>query len=716
MTALANLSTRGQIERFITALFKPDDMVEVRLLPAGEKAWGKPAEIVQWCDRLAERNGSGENIYFGVHPRKRHGSSSSDGVKLARALFADFDGVELCEVLRRIDEAVLPVPTIIVESGHGVHVYWLFEQPIEDLDQWRRRQQAIIAAVKSDPSVHDPPRIMRLPGFLNVKDEPVPCRLIECDPARLYALEEFPEPAVEERSSSSPVGDVIAAGGRNMTMFSIAGSLRRRGLGENEIRDALEAINTGGRVHPPLEADELERIAAGICRYPPGGERRHLTEDGNALRFVDRYGEIVRYCDLWGKWLIWDGKRWAIDEVRAIEALGADVLRSIYREAANEDEGERRKRIAEWAARSEAAPQLARMLSLVRHRVPARPDDFDGDPWLLTVNNGTLDLRSGELREHRREDRITRLGPVDFDPDASSPRWTQFLERIMAGNRRLIDFLRRVVGYSLTGSTTERCLFILHGSGANGKTTFLETLREGILGDYALRTPAATLLAKRDSSIPNDVARLRGARFVTASETEDGRRMAEAFVKDVTGGDTISARFMRAEWFDFRPECKVFLATNHKPTVRGTDDAIWSRIRLIPFEVSIPEHERDPQLRDKLIGEAAGIFAWAVRGCLEWQAGGLQPPDEILQATGSYREEMDVLGAFLVDCCDTSDPEAEASSADLYRAYKAWCDDAGEKAVTQTSFGNRLRERGFKSVLLRTGRKGRRGLRLVASS
>ncbi len=199
------------------------------------------------------------------------------------------------------------------------------------------------------------------------------------------------------------------------------------------------------------------------------------------------------------------------------------------------------------------------------------------------------------------------------------------------------------------------------------------------------------------------MARLRGARFVTASETEDGRRLSEAFVKDITGGDTISARYMRAEWFDFRPECKVFLATNHKPTVRGTDDAIWSRIRLIPFEVSIPEHERDPQLRDKLIGEAAGILAWAVRGCLEWQAGGLQPPPEVVQATGSYREEMDLLGAFLAERCDTSDPRAETSAKDLYGDYQEWAAEVGEKSVTQAAFGTRLSERGFQRFRMTSG-------------
>jgi putative DNA primase/helicase len=242
----------------------------------------------------------------------------------------------------------------------------------------------------------------------------------------------------------------------------------------------------------------------------------------------------------------------------------------------------------------------------------------------------------------------------------------------------------------------------MYGSGANGKTTALETIR-ALLGDYAARTPAETLLARHDNAIPNDVAKLKGARFVSASETDEGRRLAEAQIKDLTGGDTISARFMRAEWFDFKPECKVWLSTNHKPVVRGTDRAIWDRLKLIPFDVRIPESQQDKKLLAKLQSELPGILAWAVRGCLEWQSEGLGVPDEVKSATEAYRSEMDVLAAFISDCC-TLDTNLYAQATTLYQAYKRWCEDNGEKPKSQRFFGANLAERNFDRR--RSGEKG----------
>ena len=248
---------------------------------------------------------------------------------------------------------------------------------------------------------------------------------------------------------------------------------------------------------------------------------------------------------------------------------------------------------------------------------------------------------------------ITKLAPVNFEPDAACPRWLEFLSRIMDGNEQLIDFLQRAVGYALTGETSEQCLFIFYGSGANGKSTFLQTMSY-VLGDYSMSTPTETLLVKRRGAIPNDVARLKGARFVIACEADAENRLAESLIKQMTGGDTISARFLHQEWFDFEPTHKVFFGTNHKPVIKGTDYAIWRRIRLVPFEITIPEGERDKNLPEKLKAEADGILAWAVQGCLVWQQQGLGVPEEVKAATDSYREEMDILGEFLKDRCRLS--------------------------------------------------------------
>lgn len=437
-------------------------------------------------------------------------------------------------------------------------------------------------------------------------------------------------------------------------------------------------------------ADETPRDDGPVASFP-------LTDMGNAQRLVAQFGHGLRYCHAWGKWLVWDGRRWKIDETGGVVRCAKETVRAIFEEAATCEHDEQAKALAKYALKSQAEARIKAMIGLAESEpgIPVTPDQLDASPWLLCVVNGVVDLRTGELRDHARDDLITKWAPVVYDPSATCPTWLAFLDRIMDGSEHLLTFLRRVAGYSLTGSTAERALFFLYGVGANGKSTFLETLR-ATLGDYAMRTPTETLLARPEGSIPNDVARLKGARFVAASEAEEGKRLAEALVKALTGGDTISARFMRGEWFDFRPEFKLWLATNHKPIIRGTDKGIWDRIRLIPFEVRIPEAEQDKSLPTKLLSELEGILAWAIRGCLEWQREGLSIPDEVKSATDAYRTEMDTLAAFLNDRCILGLDEHVSAKA-LYEAYKAWCEASGERPVTQRMLGTRLREREFQS-------------------
>jgi putative DNA primase/helicase len=296
------------------------------------------------------------------------------------------------------------------------------------------------------------------------------------------------------------------------------------------------------------------------------------------------------------------------------------------------------------------------------------------------------------VRPHRREDLLTKVAPVRPDPAAACPVWEAFLARILP-DAPVRAFVRRAAGYSLTGLTTERVLFVLFGAGRNGKSTLLETLRE-VLGDYATVAPAELLLVKRSEGIPNDLARLKGARFVTAAETDEGRRLAEGVVKQLTGGDTLTARFLHAEFFDFKPQFKVWLSTNHKPVIRGTDAGIWDRLRLIPFTVRIPDDEVDPGLPAKLRAEVAGIFNWLLAGLTEWREQGLDPPEAVLAATDGYRQEMDVLGAFLDDAC-LEEPQVRATAKALYGAYSAWCERTGEQPENQRTFGMRLAERGY---------------------
>ena len=426
-------------------------------------------------------------------------------------------------------------------------------------------------------------------------------------------------------------------------------------------------------------------------------ETRHLTELGNAERFVSRHGQDLRYCHVWGKWLVWDGQRWQVDATAEVMRRAKETVRAMYGEANQEDNAKRRSEIAGWALKCECEARIKSMVSLARAEpdIPVLPDELDTDRWLFNVLNGTIDLKTGELRPHHREDLITKLAPVQYNPDATCPRWLAFLDQIMNGREDLIRFLQRAVGYSLTGDTSEQAMYILHGLGANGKTTLVTVVRT-TLGDYAKTTRTETLLIRREDSIPNDIARLQGARMVTAVEAEAGRRLAESLVKQLTGGDPVTARFLHAEWFEFVPTFKLWLTTNHRPRIVGTDDAIWRRIRLIPFSVTIPEKKRDPHLAEALCEESSGILAWAVRGCLEWQREGLGLPDEVKAATAAYRDDMDVLGGFLDECCVLS-AAAETPSRDLRAAYVKWCEANGENPLSQRVFAGVLKERGLES-------------------
>ncbi len=464
-------------------------------------------------------------------------------------------------------------------------------------------------------------------------------------------------------------------------------------------RQQTEQYETGAGNSRPEEHEQLPEDPTAEVREDPVSPRflpaEHLTDLGNARRFVTMHRGNVRFCYPWGRWFVWTSTHWAVDDTGEIYRCAKETVRGIYREADQCEDESRRPALAKHAAKCESEGKLNAMLAMAQSEpgIPVLPDDLDRDPWLLNVLNGTLDLRTGQLRPHRREDLITKCIPVPYDPQAQCPRWCAFLDRIFEAKQELIAYVQRAIGYSLTGDTSEHCIFMLHGPGENGKSTQLQTLL-GLLDAYAKKTPTETLMVRRGESIPNDVARLRGARLVVAVEAEAGRRLAEAMVKEVTGGDTIAARFMRQEWFEFVPQFKIWLATNHKPRIIGTDRAIWRRIRLIPFTVIIPKAEQDRQLGEKLQEEWPGILAWAVRGCLDWLAHGLGEPKEVTRATEEYRAEQDVLGAFLEECCYQK-TEAVALAKDLYAAYRRWCESNGERYTSQQDFGRRLGERQF---------------------
>ena len=478
---------------------------------------------------------------------------------------------------------------------------------------------------------------------------------------------------------------------------------RRKGTSEGAILAALLAENAV-KCGPPLDEAEVATIAASIMRYPAsdtGDIVQTLNDTGNARRFEQRHASQVLYAPGMG-WFIWDGLRWHRDGVGKITELAKEVGASIYTSAASAADDHVRTQLASHAKASLQAPRLKAMVELSQS-IPvlsARTIDLDAHDMLLGVANGVLNLRTGKLQAADQKLRMTRHSPVAFDAKASCPVFEQFLNQVTGGKAELQKYLQRVVGYSLTGETKEQCLFFLHGSGSNGKSTFLNVLKDLVGGDLACQTPSETLMVKRNQAT-NDIARLQSVRAVIANEIEEGSLLAESLVKQMTGGEKLTARFHYQEFFEFDPKFKLFIAGNHKPVIRGRDNGIWRRIRLIPFEVSIPKAQQDKDLQRKLTAELPGILNWALKGCKSWQKTGLSEPTVITEAVDAYREDMDIFKAWLADRCDIS-PSFDCRAQDAYRSYKVWSEDNGYRPMAAGNFGRDLAAQ-FKRVPRKDG-------------
>jgi len=421
-----------------------------------------------------------------------------------------------------------------------------------------------------------------------------------------------------------------------------------------------------------------------------------LTDSTNASRLAREHGRNIRYFAAWKKWMVWDGTHWETDEGGSlVHEKGLESVRNIYDDLLKTDDYRERNEIENFGKISESMRRREAMIKTASYikALNIRSDDLDKNPWLLNVRNGTIDVLSGEFREHRQEDLITKCANVDYDPAADCPQWKQFIREIMNYKTDIITFLQTAAGWAMTGDNSEQVMFILFGSGANGKTTFLNTLMY-ILGDYALATPTETFMKKSGDQNTNDIARLRGTRFVTTTEAEQGRRLSEPIIKKITGNDQMTARFLYGEYFCFAPTFKIWMATNHKPVIKGTDYGIWRRIRLIPFTTRIEEGKQDKHLELKLKQEASGILNWLLEGIERWKREKLQAPPAILNATDEYRGEMDVIGNFLNECC-VQEKEATIRIRELYKAYADWCDENNEHAVSERFLSMRLKEMGF---------------------
>lgn len=439
-------------------------------------------------------------------------------------------------------------------------------------------------------------------------------------------------------------------------------------------------------------------VPDGVSEPPPDSE--HLTDIGNGDRIVRLFGHDVRWASGLG-WLVWNGSHWREDgkedtRVRALAKESAVLMREeihLIPDPGDREHFAKHARKSEALGRVTAAVEMARCVEAVR----AEAADFDSDPYLFNVKNGTVNLKTGELRPHKQSDLIMHQSHVAFDAAATCPIWDAFIDQTYGGSAELISFVQRAVGYTLTGITSEQCFFILHGEGSNGKSTILKVLLQLFGSGYGRSTAFETFLASKPSAqgAPRpDLVRLAGARLVTAVEPPQGSRFSEAVIKSITGGDPIVARNLFFGEIEFTPALKLWFSVNHRPRVSDTSHAMWRRIREIPHDHVIADDKQDKKLFWKLLAELPGILNWAIRGCLEWQVFGLPVSKSVEEATAEYKDEEDVVGNFLAECTE-KDPigVACAGATALYGAYRAWATESGYGAWSKVAFGKKLTEK-----------------------
>jgi putative DNA primase/helicase len=463
----------------------------------------------------------------------------------------------------------------------------------------------------------------------------------------------------------------------------------------------------------------LEELAVAEMAAEQGASR--CTDVANAHRLVEHFGDRMLYVEGIG-WHTW-GPPWRSDplgarqiahELGRIVADEAEAMAAWVAKAPSVKEMEHREAVhkarRQWAKSSESSPRITAALQEAEALLRCKADDMDADVMLLGVRNGVLELGSGQFRDYRQADRITKTCGVDYSPAAGCDQWLSFVDTIMGGDAELLEFMHSLAGYLLTGQRGEHVLPIFYGSGANGKSTLVGALQH-VLGDYAGTAPPGLLIQRNGNEHPTGLASLHGRRLVVSSETGEGGRLNEEQVKSLTGGDRIAARRMRQDFYEFDPTHQLVLLTNHKPMVGGTDDGIWRRLRLVPFSITVPPEQRDARLPDKLRAEGSGILNWCMHGLQKYRAHGLPMSEAIRDATAEYRGDSDQVGGFLDEC--TAPGPGRVASGELYRSYVAWCDGSGERAMAQRQFGVRLAERGMRAMKGTAGARYWQGLRIV---
>ena len=430
-----------------------------------------------------------------------------------------------------------------------------------------------------------------------------------------------------------------------------------------------------------------------------------FTDITNRDYFLKAFGSKIRYCLMWNKFLIWNGTCWEIDKKGKVEEDCVDFVHHMYRGLRVITDLQLQKDFEKHLIKSESFRRIQALVGLLKMSkdIKVSDDELDTDNYLFNVSGITLNLKNGKGFPPEPTNLITKRSKFIYDKDAKCPTWDMFLLQIFNKDTDLIRFVQKAMGYSLSGDVREQCLFILWGTGANGKSTFLNVLQE-LFGDYACTTGTETFM-KKTSEQSNDLARLKGIRLVTTTEVEQGKALSESLIKQITGGDEITARFLYGEYFSFKPTFKIFMATNHKPKIRGADNGIWRRIKMIPFTVTIPAEQRDKTLTEKLIAENSGILNWLIQGYALWRKEGLNEPEAIRDANEEYRMDMDAVGTFVNDCFDLdASMRWRLPNQMLYQTYIKWCNANNERVMSQKWLTMRMSEKGFKRMVSNNGR------------
>jgi len=696
------------------------------------------------------------DVFFGVALRRNgldeHHRGGNVDVTLIPGLWVDLDigkpgdaehrpsPSNEVEAQRLLDRLPLK-PSIVIRSGHGLHVYFLFNEPLaaQEINGLIGRWKAYILAHADslgfglDKGCFDLSRVLRVPCTFNHKDRernahaPVlPVSIHTFEPTRRYTLdqveemldlcEDVPADIGEDNSAnrteatndtatvsmsgpqqpqaldfSAPLRP-IAEGHRNTTLFDLACSLRGRGLSQEAIEHELLTHNRATCL-PPLDEDEVLNIARSVARYP-AGKNFTLDDTGNAERFAQDHGAVLRYCQPWHQWLMWDGRRWKADETGHVMLLTKNTIAAILLEAGRSPE-QIAKVLSEHAKRSRARSKRENMLALAQAELPILPDVLDKDPMLLNVRNGTLDLKTGKLLAQDPGRYLTKLADVEYDPDATCPTWLKFLDGVFDGDQETINYLQRFFGYSLSGLTDEHIFMVCYGQGRNGKSTLIKTVA-GVMGDHAVALPPRMLVKRSGEAHLTELASLWGVRLAYTNESTEDSHLDEERVKLLTGGDAITCRRLYENLWSFQPSHKLLMATNHRPRVTDNGEGMWSRVKEVPFrkrfiQASDLDYDQangpkaDPKLAEKLRAEYSGILTWMVQGCQKWQQAGLRPSEAVRQATLAYKSGEDIIGGFIEECCIVG-ADQESRGGSLYEGYKEWCKENGSEVVSDRKF------------------------------